>query len=153
MELKVIRYSSSKESTLGLLFINNQFMAYTLEDEKRSVKVYGETCIPAGRYRVQFHTAGKFHARYSVKFPGIHKGMLHVTGVPGFKWILIHIGNDDDDTAGCLLVGDSVNNNNTHDGFISNSTRAYLRIYPPIAEALRNKEEVWIEYFDNVPGI
>ena len=46
-------------------------------------------------------------------------GMLHVLDVPNFKYILIHCGNTDEDTAGCLLLGDTQENNLVKkDGFI-----------------------------------
>ena len=151
MELTVIRYSSGEESTLGILLIDGKFACYTLEDEARAFKVAGETRIPAGKYRVRLRKEGRHHQKYAQKFPLIHKGMLHITNVPNFRWILIHIGNDDDATEGCLLVGNEANNNNIRAGFIKNSTDAYQRIYPPIAEVIERGEEVWIQYFDEIP--
>ncbi|MCU4177664.1 DUF5675 family protein [Carboxylicivirga sp. N1Y90] len=146
MNLKVIRYSGSKESTLGLLFIDGLFACYTLEDEFREVKVMGETRIPAGKYQVKLRTYGGHHTRYLKRYGSdFHKGMLQIMDVPGFTDILIHKGNDDDDTAGCLLVGDSINNNQVKSGFIGNSTVAYDRIYPVVRGALLNGDEVWIE--------
>ncbi len=150
MELTVLRYASGEESTLGLLYIDKKFACYTLEDEHRDVKVMGETRIPAGRYQVKLRTEGSHHQRYMQKFPNIHKGMLHVTNVPDFKWILIHIGNDDDDTAGCLLVGDTSVSNINQDGRINNSTIAYKRIYPIIANEIAGGREVFITYLDEV---
>ncbi|WP_075589858.1 DUF5675 family protein [Labilibacter marinus] len=150
MELNVVRYSSGKESTLGLLFIDGKFACYTLEDEHREVKVPGETRIPAGRYKVKLRTEGSHHWRYKKKFPEIHKGILHVIDVPNFTHILIHIGNTDDDTAGCLLVGESSFSNVTQAGRINNSTIAYKRVYPMIANAIANGEDVWITYQDEV---
>jgi hypothetical protein len=67
--------------------------------------------------------------------------MLHVTGVPGFEYILIHIGNDDDDTAGCLLVGRGAN----YDSIIE-STIAYENMYKKVLPALERGEKVMIEY-------
>ena len=67
----------------------------------------------------------------------------------GFEYILIHIGNDDDDSAGCLLVGDSQTQNVIKRGFIGSSTDAYKRIYPPIADVLVNGGQVTITYKDN----
>ena len=77
-----------------------------------------------------------------------NKGMLWVRDVPGFEYILIHIGNDDDDSAGCLLVGDSQTQNITKSGFLGSSTDAYRRIYPPIADVLVNGGQVTITYKD-----
>tara|TARA_R100000234_G_scaffold111688_1_gene84845 strand:+ start:10838 stop:11329 length:492 start_codon:yes stop_codon:yes gene_type:complete len=160
MELEVIRISSGTDSTNGILletiqqgneidgiFKQKKFLAYTLEDEYRSEKVFGETRIPDGRYRLGLRKVGGYHAKYSKRFPHIHVGMLHVLDVPGFEYILIHCGNTDEHTAGCLLVGDSQENNQiTKDGFIGKSTQAYKRIYPRIAEAIDCGEEVTITY-------
>ena len=67
--------------------------------------------------------------------------------VPNFEYILIHCGNTDEHTAGCLLVGDSQENNQIQkDGFIGKSTQAYKRIYPSIAKALERGEKVTIRY-------
>lgn len=146
MEIKVLRYSDNGESTLGLMFINGKFECYTLEDEARTLKVWGETRIPEGTYEIGLRTEGGHHQRYKARFGDMHKGMLQVKNVPNFKHILIHIGNDDDDTAGCLLVGSSANNNQRVDGFISGSTSAYTHLYPKIVKALENEELVHITY-------
>ncbi|WP_066627513.1 DUF5675 family protein [Labilibacter marinus] len=151
MELTVVRYSSGKECTLGLLLINGTFAAYTLEDEGRDTKVYDETRIPAGRYQIKLRKEGRVHESYEKRFPEIHKGTLHLQNVPNFKWILIHIGNDDDDTAGCLLVGDKSVSNIKDEGRIESSTIAYKRIYPIIANTIDLDEEVWITYLDQIP--
>ena len=160
MELEVIRFSSGTDSTNGILletieqgneidgsWRQKKFLAYTLEDEYRSEKVFGETRIPDGTYKLGLRKVGGYHAKYSKRFPHIHVGMLHVLDVPGFEYILIHCGNTDENTAGCLLVGDSQENNQiTKDGFIGKSTQAYKRIYPRIAEAIDCGEEVKITY-------
>ena len=151
MKLKVLRFSSEADSSSGLLFeetaMGNKFLCYTLEDERRALKVKGETRVPAGTYKIELRKEGGFHARYDKKYPGIHRGMLHVTDVPNFEYILIHCGNTDEHTAGCLLVGDSQENNQiTTNGFIGKSTQAYKRIYPDIANAIDCGEEVTITY-------
>ena len=153
MKLEVLRFSSGIDSTSGILFSVVEgvktFLCYTLEDEYRDNKVYGETRIPAGTYQIQFRTVGGFHQKYSARFHDIHKGMLHVTDVPGFDYILIHCGNTDEHTAGCLLVGDTQHNNVVEeDGFIGRSTAAYKRIYRKVASALEQGEEVTITYID-----
>jgi len=139
MNLEVIRFSSGTDSTNGILIdkTNNKFLAYTLEDEYRDEKKFGETRIPEGTYKLGLRKVGGYHTKYSKRFSDIHIGMLHVLDVPNFEYILIHCGNTDEHTAGCLLVGDSQENNQiTKDGFIGKSTQAYKRIYPDIANAI-----------------
>jgi len=150
MNLKLQRVNDNGESTFGLFYIDEDFACFTLEDEHRTKKVWGETRIPAGKYEVRLRTEGKFHGRYTKRFPKMHKGMLHIIGIPNFKYVLIHIGNTDDDTAGCLLVGDTVKNNVGKNGKVESSTIAYKRIYPPIAKALLEGERVTIEILDEV---
>jgi len=123
---------------------------YTLEDKAREIKVMGETCIPAGRYRLDLRKEGAQHQKYLKKFPDVHKGMLHLRDVPSFNYIHLHIGNTIGDTDGCILVGDKANNNTIIADAISNSTDAYKRIYPRIASVVGGDKEVWITITDGV---
>jgi hypothetical protein len=152
MKLEVLRFSSQEDSTNGILFDvteGREFLCYTLEDEYQENKVKGETRVPAGTYKITLRTVGGFHSRYKAKYGEFHKGMLWVRDVPGFEYILIHTGNTDEHTAGCLLVGDSQQNNVIKsNGFIGSSVNAYKRIYPGIARALEAGEEVTITYTD-----
>ena len=154
MQLEVLRFSSEADSTNGLLFDitdgQRKFLSYTLEDEYRKEKIMSETRVPAGTYNVTLRTEGGFYQDYTERFGSdFNKGMLWVRDVPGFEYILIHIGNTDENTSGCLLVGDNQNNNQiTKDGFIGSSTNNYKRIYPPIAEVLSNNGIVSITYTD-----
>ena len=151
MKIEVLRYSSGKRDTLGLFRIDCQFYCYTLEDEYRTKKEYGETRIPRGTYEIKLRSEGGFHNRYLKKFgPEFHKGMLELQDVPDFTYVLIHIGNDDDDTAGCLLIGNTVNNNliESKRGFIGDSTSAYREIYPIISKELLNGKQVFIRIRD-----
>ena len=158
MKLEVIRISNSDDSTSGLLYKSNgdfdkEFLCYTLEDEYRKEKKYGETRIPEGIYKLGLRTVGGYNEKYKKRFSDIHIGMLHVLDVPGFEYILIHCGNTDEHTAGCLLVGDTQENNKIKkDGFIGRSTQAYKRIYPEIAKAIKIGQDVTIEYKDITNG-
>ena len=154
MKLEVLRFSSQKDSTSGLLFevtdVKRHFLCYTLEDERRALKVRGETRVPAGTYKIELRNEGGFHERYTKKYPGIHRGMLHIVDVPNFEYILIHTGNTDEHTAGCLIVGDAQENNLLlPDGFVGKSVNAYKRIYPSIAKAIGQGQEVTITYIDH----
>ena len=140
MDLQLIRYNSASDYTDGLLFIDGKFECYTLEDEYRTDKVYGETRIPDGTYFIELRTEGGFHNRYLKKFGSeFHKGMLWVKDVPNFEYILIHIGNTDEDTAGCILVGSTADKDKN---FIGASGAAYKDLYPKVANALLEKEGV-----------
>lgn len=151
MKLEVLRFSSQNDSTLGLLFdVTNgrKFLCFTLEDEARDTKVMGETRIPAGIYDLKLRNEGGYHQRYAKKYGKWHKGMIHVQNVPNFRWILWHTGNTDEHTAGCLLLGDTSQQNVSKEGFIGASTAAYKRIYPSIADAILSGERVRVKYID-----
>ena len=147
MKLEVLRFNSSDDFTTGLLFdvTDNvrSFLCYTLEDQAQTQKVYGETRIPSGTYKLTLRAQGGFHTRYAAKFGDWHRGMIYVNDVPNFEYILWHIGNDDDDTAVCLLVGKT-----SQDNFIGSSTNAYKEIYPPIRDAILNGDDVSVTYID-----
>jgi len=154
MKYEVLRISSGKDATSGLLFEVNQnkrtFLAYTLEDEQRDVKVWGETRIPAGTYKLKLREEGGFHNRYLNKYGNtFHKGMIHVQDVPGFEYILWHTGNTDEHTAGCLILGNTQTNNRiAKDGFVGNSVDAYKFVYSRVAAAIEAGISVEVEYID-----
>ena len=156
MKLEVLRFSSQNDSTLGLLFdVTNgrKFLCFTLEDEDRDTKVMAETRIPAGIYELKLRKEGGYHNRYAKKYGGWHKGMIHVQNVPNFRWILWHTGNTDEHTAGCLLLGDTSQQNISKEGFIGASTAAYKRIYPIVANAIESGEQVRVKYIDFDQGV
>jgi hypothetical protein len=138
MLLKLLRLSSGPDSTLGALYLDGKFACFSLEDEHRDVKVKGETRIPAGTYQLRLRGWGGFHQRYLGRFGDIHEGMIELVGVPNFTDILLHCGNNDTHTAGCVLVGDGVHENVTTRGYLNASESAYRRVYPQIARAIKN---------------
>ncbi len=116
IKVLVKRIAKKPKYTIGKLFINGVFYANTLEDtdrgltqsmsedEIKSKKIYGETAIPTGTYKIDMHTVSpKFKNRswakpYDGKIP-------RLVGVKGFEGVLTHPGNQASDTLGCLLVG------------------------------------------------
>ena len=148
MKLEILRFNSSDDFTSGLLFDvtdnKRKFLCYTLEDQAQTTKVYGETRIPSGTYNLTLRAEGGFHTRYLAKFGGDwHKGMILVNDVPDFEYILWHIGNTDDDTAGCLLLGKTQQAN-----FIGSSGDAYKDVYPKVRDAILYGEKVTATYID-----
>jgi len=142
MHLHLMRISTGVESTTGALYIDGEFVCFALEDTKRIKKVAGETRIPDGLYRIALRNEGRLTQKYAERYSALHKGMLWLQDVPGFDWVYIHTGNKRGHTEGCLLVGDSLNNNQQADGFVGKSRDAYQRIYPQIAGAIESGEKV-----------
>ena len=147
MKLTVVRTQFGTDATNGLLFIDGIFECYTLEDQYQAVKVMHETCIPEGTYDIKFRKTGGFHAKYSERYKNAHYGMLHIQDVPNFTYILIHTGNTDEHTSGCLIVGETQQDLEvSKDGFIGSSTVAYKKMYAKVAGQLLQGKDVTIEY-------
>lgn len=137
MIISVDRYLSTNEATLSKIYIDGVFECYGLEDEYREKKVAAETRIPAGDYAVTLRKEGGFHQRYLNRFgAAFHKGMLWVRNVPNFEYILIHIGNSEADTAGCLLIGAD---RDEQAMTVLESVAGYKRFYPKVVDAAANK--------------
>lgn len=152
MRIIVDRYISDERATLSRITVltKNDRVAYRCfgcEDEYQAIKKPGETRIPAGIYNVGLRTTGGFHARYlrDRRVNDIHQGMAHIQDVEGFEWILIHIGNYESDTDGCLLVGAVVNEERM---CVYRSLEAYRALYLTILKAMK-KGNLKIEFQDN----
>ena len=94
MNLLLKRNPSNGSCTIGTLFVDGEQLCYTLEDVVREQKVYAQTAIPAGRYRVQVTMSPRFKRM----LPLLHD-------VPNYSGVRIHPGNTAEDTEGCILPG------------------------------------------------
>ena len=131
--------------TIGKLYINGEYFCDTLEDTDRGLdqklplgtnqlrKVKGRTAIPTGDYEITLEVVSqRFGNRPQYKFCG---GRLpRLMNVPAFQGVLIHIGNDANDTEGCILVGE-----NKQVGKVLNSTATFKRFYEKIKGDKFNK--------------
>ena len=73
--------------------------------------------------------------------------MLHLQDVPNFTYILIHAGNTDEHTSGCLIVGETQQDLDiSDDGFVGHSGKAYVKLYNKMAKELLLGKSVTIEY-------
>lgn len=159
MKLTVKRFADNGETTLGILYVDGVFECFTVEDqEQKGEKVKGETRIPNGIYDIKLRTEGGYHSKYGAKYGSMHKGMLCIHNAPdwkivtdthNFQYILIHTGNNDSHTMGCLLVNDSVSGKDFNG---SSSVDAYKDLYPKVVGAIENGEHVTIEYIDIEDG-
>lgn len=142
MQLYLLRNSFKDSYTIGVLKVGSERFCDTLEDRTRDYsdpefKVYGRTAIPYGEYKVTLENSPKFSPRYGGrKVPYLHD-------VPGFTGILIHSGNHEDDTDGCILVGINISK-----GWISQSRSTFLRLLD-VLEAVPEGEEITITISHN----
>lgn len=134
MLLKLVRAEKNSRATIGKLYVNGQWECFTLEDTVRPAgeKIYGETAIPVGKYRVTVNYSNRFKRL----LPLLHN-------VPQFEGVRIHPGNHPEDTEGCILVGRSKGSNVVHE-----SQLAFKSLFPKIQAALANGENVWLEIGD-----
>ncbi len=146
----LLRYLDDGETTLGLLYLDNKFFCYTLEDTFRAVKVAAKTRIPAGDYLVLFNkTLTKLTQKYRDKpfTKGWFTWHLHLQNVPGFDGIYIHSGGDSGDTEGCILVSDGLDSSD-HKKTFTNSKKTFEIFYKQIAEDLEANVPVRIRIYD-----
>lgn len=134
MKLRIERGAPGASSTIGKLYVDGVFFAYTLEDVDRQLesggkKIQGETAIPRGSYKVIIDFSNRFQ-----------KQMMHVLNVPGFEGIRIHAGNTDKDTEGCILLG-KVRSDNA----VFNSREAVNALFDKVRAALSAGQEVNLE--------
>ncbi len=134
MELVLKRTFKGPNYTIGQLYVNGVYECDTLEDTDRgltssmtvqeiaSKKLYGETAIPTGTYKIDMNTvSAKFKDRSWAKFCG---GKLpRLLEVKGYSGVLIHVGNIAKDTLGCILVGE-----NKVKGQVISSTNAFNKV-------------------------
>jgi len=99
MKVSIKRFLENEETTIGRLYLDDKFFCYTCEDQYQAVKVPDETRIPEGVYPTKLTNSPKFTPRFG------HM-MIEITGIPNFSFVYFHPGNTDDDTSGCVLVGD-----------------------------------------------
>lgn len=96
---EIKRFLTSPDGTFGVFVINNKPVCVTCENAWRDNKK-ALSCIPDGKYHVTRHSGTRY------------KNVWRLNGVPGRSAILIHWGNTEADTDGCILVGDSFGNFN-----------------------------------------
>ena len=111
MKLTLKRIFKGETYTIGKLYIDGGYFCDTIEDTVRELpqtcpntpkgvvckckeKVYAETAIPAGTYKVTM----EYSPRFKRRFPYLHN-------VPHFLGILIHSGNTAEESSGCVIVG------------------------------------------------
>lgn len=127
--IKVERFIHNKDNTISRVYIDDKLFCFAIEDEKRTTKVKGETCIPDGIYNLSTRWSPKFSSTYN-------HDMIWVKDVPNFEYILVHWGNTDDDTDGCLIVGAKIGIVKGQDAVLS-SRDTYLKLYTKVIDKIK----------------
>lgn len=147
MNLTLRRIANKPTYTIGRLYVDGKYLCDVLEDydrglddrmdieEIKKIKVYGQTAIPTGTYRILM--------TYSPKYKKI---MPLISGVKGFEGIRIHSGNTDKDTLGCLIVG-----KNNVVGMVTDSRNTYKKLFDILWKET-DKILITIERTYNVSG-
>lgn len=144
MELRLERKWKKEKYTIGNLYVDGKFFCNTIEDCDRGLrqdlplsvnqkrKVKNETAIPTGRYRVTLGVKSpKMSQRPAYDF--CQGYVPRLINVPAFDGILIHIGNTERDSAGCIIVGE-----NKVKGKVINSTETFKKLYDVLKKATGN---------------
>ena len=141
MDLLLKRIARRDTYTIGKLFIDGVYFCNTLEDKDRGLKqslpasvnrakkVKGATAIPTGQYQVTLKIQSqRFSKKKQYEFCDGY--IPRLINVPAFDGILIHIGNTNKDTEGCILVG-----RNTKVGKVLESAATFRALYAKLKEA------------------
>lgn len=141
MKILVKRIAKRPTYTIGKMYLDGKYFCDTLEDTDRNisqstpldtikkVKLPNNTAIPTGTYKVIVNVSPKF------------KRLLpRLLNIPGFDGVLIHRGNTDKDTSGCILIGE-----NKVVGKVINSTGYETKLVSILNKAQDNKENITIE--------
>lgn len=148
MKLILERCYAKETYTIGKLYYIDEetqakrYISDTLEDTDRrltgqmdeeqikTLKVYANTAIPSGTYQISLNVVSpKYSKRQYYKL--VCNGKVpRLLGVKGFNGVLIHIGNTNKDTEGCILVG-----YNKKKGQVINSKTAWEKLYKILKSA------------------
>lgn len=152
MKILVKRVAKKEKYTIGKMYVDDVYVCDTIEDKDRDLtqntplndikkkKVYGQTAIPSGTYNVTLDVVSTKFVQKPY-FKELCGGKLPLLmNVPGFDGVLIHTGNDEDDSYGCIIVG-----YNKVKGKVIESRKAFEKLYPILKQASNKKEKITIQ--------
>ena len=151
MEIVVERKWPKATYTIGNLSVDGEWLCNTLEDTDRglwiydspdtikSKKIYGETAIPKGRYKVDMDVISPKYSQVAYYRKLTRGYMPRLRDVPGFEGVLIHPGNGPEDTLGCILVG-----RNLAKGRVLQSRAYFEKLYKLMKEAHDRSGHIFI---------
>lgn len=126
--LQVSRKIYTDKSTIGDIYFDGEFICSSLEDTIRNVKVAKHTAIPAGNYELVLRQS-----------PRYKRMMPYILDVPFFEGIMIHWGNSDLSTEGCILTGLY---DPSKPDWIASSRKSFDELYAKIEKSFNDKEKI-----------
>lgn len=119
MKLEIIRRYASKTCVIGEFKVFSDddkilFECFCLEEDKEGLESGKDLRIPEGIYDLKRHSPSRFENTLRSITKKDDDTMINVFNekVPFDRHILIHWGNTDKDTKGCILLGLTKDNNN-----------------------------------------
>ncbi|EAH6997276.1 hypothetical protein FVJ91_07805 [Campylobacter coli] len=119
MKIKIIRRYTGKTCVIGKFKVLDDddkilFECFSLEEYKEGVERNKDLRIPEGIYDLKRHSPSRFENTLRSITKKDDDTMINVFNekVPFDRHILIHWGNTDKDTKGCILLGHTKDNNN-----------------------------------------
>ncbi|EOW1206658.1 DUF5675 family protein [Campylobacter coli] len=118
MKIKIIRRYTGKTCVIGKFKVLDDkekilFECFSLEEDKEGLESGKDLRIPEGNYNLKRHSPSRFeNTLRSITKKDDTMINVYNDKVPSSRAILIHWGNTDKDTKGCILLGLTKDNNN-----------------------------------------
>ncbi len=143
MKILLDRFFKGPKYTVGHLYIDGKYFCDTIEDVDRGLlnsmplseikakKIPSKTAIPRGTYKITLDVVSPKYSKrdYYIK---VCKGKVpRILNVKGFEGILLHTGNSEESSAGCIILGE-----NKVKGKVINSRVTFEKFYKEIVRNL-----------------
>lgn len=150
MNVTLKRIYNCPSYCIGRFYVNGLYVCDTIEDYDRGLKdswpldkikktkVYGETAIPKGTYKVILSVSPKFKNRvWAKKNDGLIPEILNVKGFSGIR---IHPANFTTELLGCIAPG-----KNSIKGQVTQSQVTYYDLMDKyLLPAWKRKEDIYL---------
>lgn len=155
MQLTVHRQYKKDTYTIGTLYVDGEKFCDTLEDKDRGLfqnmpistirelKVYGQTAIPTGCYKMTLDIVSNKFSQYPFYQEVCNGKLPRLLDVPGFDGILFHVadgGKGADLLLGCIGIGE-----NKIKGGLINGKETFKKLYAVLKKAHQQNEEITIQ--------
>lgn len=149
MKILLDRLFKGPKYTVGHLYIDGKYFCDTIEDVDRGLlnsmplseikakKIPSKTAIPRGTYKITLDVVSPKYSKRDFYIKVCKGKVPRILNVKGFEGILLHTGNTEEDSAGCIILGE-----NKVKGKVINSRVTFEKFYK---ELLKDKDNITIE--------